>query len=50
MRNVEAILKQADSSLENVVEVTVFFTNIIDADELSLAYKTYWGDLKPART
>ncbi|PNP46512.1 hypothetical protein TGAMA5MH_01970 [Trichoderma gamsii] len=50
MRNVEAILKQAGSSIENVVEVTVFLTNIIDADELSLAYKPYWGDLKPART
>ncbi|EHK50812.1 uncharacterized protein TrAtP1_009177 [Trichoderma atroviride] len=50
MRNVDAILKQAGSSLENVVEVTVFLTNIIDADDLSLAYRTYWGDLKPART
>lgn len=50
MRNVEAILKQADSNLESVVEVTIFLTSILDADELSLAYKTYWGDLKPART
>jgi enamine deaminase RidA (YjgF/YER057c/UK114 family) len=50
MRNVGVILKQAGSSLENVVEATVFLTNIIDADDLSLAYKTYWGDIKPART
>lgn len=50
MRNVGVILKQAGSSLENVVEVTVFLTNIIDADDLSLPYKLYWGDLKPART
>ncbi|KAM0512071.1 hypothetical protein ACHAPE_009219 [Trichoderma viride] len=50
MRNVEAILKQAGSTLENVAEVTVFLTNMLDADELSLAYKSYWGDLKPART
>ncbi|RFU75944.1 endoribonuclease l-psp [Trichoderma arundinaceum] len=50
MRNLDAILKQANSGLESVVEVTVFLTNILDADELSLAYKTYWGDLKPART
>ncbi|KAL6885665.1 Endoribonuclease L-PSP/chorismate mutase-like protein [Trichoderma evansii] len=50
MRNVEAVLKQADSGLESVVEVTIFLTNIADADELSPVYKAYWGDLKPART
>ncbi|KAL7952424.1 Endoribonuclease L-PSP [Trichoderma compactum] len=50
MRNVGAILRQANSSLENVIEVTIFVTNILDADELSAPYKTYWGDLKPART
>lgn len=50
MRNVEAILQQANSSLENVVEVMVFLTHILDADELSAPYKAYWGDLKPART
>lgn len=50
MKNLEAILQQANSGLEGVVEVTVFLTNILDADELSVPYKTYWGDLKPART
>ncbi|KAK7215371.1 hypothetical protein V2G26_003374 [Clonostachys chloroleuca] len=50
MRNLGVILVEAMSSLNDVVEVTVFLTNIADADVLSPAYKTYWGDLMPART
>jgi enamine deaminase RidA (YjgF/YER057c/UK114 family) len=50
MRNLDAVLTQAQSSLADVVEVTVFLTNILDADDLSSVYKTYWGELMPART
>ena len=50
MRNLNAVLTKAGSSLNDVVEVSVFLTDIADADELSPVYKTYWGDLMPART
>ena len=50
MKNLKAVLHRAGSSLEDVVEVNVFLTNIDDADLLSSAYKEYWGDLMPART
>lgn len=50
MRNLDAVLTQARSSLTDVVEVSVFLTNILDADDLSPVYKTYWGQLMPART
>lgn len=50
MRNLNVILTKAGSSLEDVVDVTVFLTNIDDADRLSEPYKAYWGDVMPART
>jgi enamine deaminase RidA (YjgF/YER057c/UK114 family) len=50
MKNIDTVLKEAGSSLEKVVEVTVFLTKIADADTLTPIYITYWGDLKPART
>ncbi|KAM5347245.1 hypothetical protein ACJ41O_010250 [Fusarium nematophilum] len=50
MRNLKVILEKAGSSVEDAVEVNVFLTDIADADVLSPVYKTYWGDLMPART
>jgi enamine deaminase RidA (YjgF/YER057c/UK114 family) len=50
MKNLKVVLEKANSSLEEVVEVNVFLTNIDDADVLSPAYREYWGDLMPART
>lgn len=50
MRNLDAVLTEAGSSLNDVVEVSMFLTNINDANDLTPAYKTYFGELKPART
>ncbi|KAF5009934.1 hypothetical protein FDECE_3876 [Fusarium decemcellulare] len=50
MKNLKVILEAAGSSIEDAVEVNVFLTKISDSDVLSPAYKTYWGDLMPART
>ncbi|KAH7374648.1 Endoribonuclease L-PSP/chorismate mutase-like protein [Plectosphaerella cucumerina] len=50
MRNLKQILEKAGSGIEHVVEVSVFLTDIDDADALSPAYVQYWGDLMPART
>ncbi|KAH7156046.1 Endoribonuclease L-PSP/chorismate mutase-like protein [Dactylonectria macrodidyma] len=50
MKNLKVVLDKAGSSVEDVVEVNVFLTNIDDADVLSPAYKQYWGALMPART
>lgn len=45
-----SILEAAGSSLENVVEVSLFLTDMDDFDRVNVVYKTYWGKLKPART
>ncbi|UNI24301.1 hypothetical protein JDV02_010057 [Purpureocillium takamizusanense] len=50
MRNLGAVLTEAGSSLNDVVGVDVFLTNIADADDLTPVYMEYWGDLMPTRT
>ncbi|KAH6877200.1 Endoribonuclease L-PSP/chorismate mutase-like protein [Thelonectria olida] len=50
MKNLKAVLEKAGSSVEDAVEVNVFLVDIDDVDALSPVYKTYWGDLMPART
>ena len=50
MRNLDAVLTEGGSSLNDVVEVSVFLTNIEDANDLTPEYIKYFGDLKPART
>lgn len=50
MRNLKQVLEKAGSGIEHVVEVSVFLTDIDDADVLSPAYVQYWGELMPART
>ncbi|KAK4504195.1 hypothetical protein PRZ48_005111 [Zasmidium cellare] len=50
MRNLDAVLTEGGSSLNDVVEVSVFLTSIEDANDLTPEYIKYFGEPKPART
>ncbi|AKJ68977.1 hypothetical protein ABW99_12935 [Pandoraea thiooxydans] len=50
MVNVEQILRAAGSSLERIVNVTVYLTDMGHWPEVNLAYAQVMGEHKPART
>ncbi|EFX01381.1 L-psp endoribonuclease family protein [Grosmannia clavigera kw1407] len=50
IKNLEAVLVAAGSSLDKVVEVNVFLADIDDFAKLNEVYIQYFGDVKPART
>lgn len=47
--NLEAILKSAGASLDNVVKVVIYVTDMSLMPELNKVYPTYFGDPLPAR-
>lgn len=49
LSNVEAILRAANSSLDRVVSVTVYVTNIEDWPKVNLVYADVFGEHRPAR-
>ena len=49
LKNVEAILKAAGSSLERVVRVTVYLTNMDDFADVNKVYAGYFGESPPTR-
>lgn len=48
--NLKAVLEAAGSSLEKVVEVNIFLTDMDDFTRVNEVYEEYWGEPKPART
>ncbi|KAH7263647.1 Endoribonuclease L-PSP/chorismate mutase-like protein [Fusarium tricinctum] len=48
--NLGAILDEAGSSLNDVVEVNIFLSDMKYYAKMNEVYAEYWGDLKPART
>ncbi|MBM3495248.1 MAG: deaminase [Armatimonadetes bacterium] len=48
--NVENVLRAAGATLEDVVKVTVFLTDMDCFARLNAVYSEYWGDPKPARS
>lgn len=50
LENLEAILKEADSSLECVVKTTVFLSDMSDFNAMNEIYAQYFGKHKPARS
>jgi 2-iminobutanoate/2-iminopropanoate deaminase len=51
LRNVEAVLKAAGATLEDVVRVGVFITTPEDFTAMNEVYAQFWGDVvPPART
>jgi len=50
LANISNILKAANSSLENVVKVSVFLTDLNDFEALNEVYREFFKDNFPART
>jgi len=49
LRNVEAVLKAAGSDLENVVQMTIYVSDMEFWGEVNMAYARVMGDHRPAR-
>lgn len=50
IRNVEAVLKAAESGLEDVVKVTAYLLHIEDFDRYNVVYQKLFPEPRPART
>jgi 2-iminobutanoate/2-iminopropanoate deaminase len=49
LRNVEAILKEAGSDLNHVLQVTIYISDIEDWGAVNAVYARIFGEHKPAR-
>lgn len=49
IRNLQAVLEAAGSSLGNVLKTTVFLKNLSDFGEMNEVYGRYFGESAPAR-
>lgn len=50
MKNIEAVLKTADSDLKNVIKTTIYLTDLNDFSVVNGIYESYFNDSPPART
>lgn len=50
MINLQAVLRAAGSSLDNVVKTTVFITDMNRFGDVNAVYEAYLGQNKPARS
>jgi len=50
LTNISNILKASNSSLENVVKVSVFLSDLNDFDAMNLVYGKYFNSAPPARS
>jgi 2-iminobutanoate/2-iminopropanoate deaminase len=50
LSNIDAVLKQAGSSLENVVKVSVFLSDLNDFEAMNRVYTSFFPKDPPART
>ncbi len=49
IKNIEAILKVAGASLQDIVRVTVYLKDMDDFGEMNKVYEKYFGEIAPAR-
>ena len=49
-KNIAAILKEADMTLDNVVKTTVFLTDMADFADMNEVYATQFSGVFPARS
>jgi 2-iminobutanoate/2-iminopropanoate deaminase len=50
LENVKSILEEAGSSIEKVIKVTVYVTNMDDFSKINEVYSEYFTEHKPARS
>ncbi|TDT67369.1 endoribonuclease L-PSP [Hypnocyclicus thermotrophus] len=49
LKNIEAIVKEAGGTIENIVKVGVFLDDINDFADMNRVYEEFFGSHKPAR-
>ncbi|MDN5304279.1 MAG: 2-iminobutanoate/2-iminopropanoate deaminase [Fusobacteriaceae bacterium] len=49
LKNIEAIVKEAGGTIENIVKVGVFLDDINDFAAMNSVYEDFFGNHKPAR-
>lgn len=49
MKNIEAILRAADATLDNIVKVVIYVTDMAVMPALNEVYPTYFKDVLPVR-
>lgn len=50
IQNLEAVLKAADSDLNNVIKTTIFLASMDDFVKVNEIYGSYFNESKPARS
>lgn len=50
LKNIEAILKQAGSGMENIIKCTVFISDMNDFPQVNKVYQEFFQKPYPART
>lgn len=50
LRNLEEVLKEAGSSMQQVIKTTVFIQDMNEFGALNAIYEEHFGDHKPARS
>ncbi|WP_255702368.1 RidA family protein [Peptoniphilus sp. KCTC 25270] len=50
LENVKAILQESGSSLDKVIKVSIFITNMDDFSSVNEVYSEYFSEHKPARS
>jgi enamine deaminase RidA (YjgF/YER057c/UK114 family) len=50
LKNIDAALREADSSLQDVVRVTYIVPNAVDFEQCWPVLRKYFGDVRPAAT
>lgn len=50
LENLQAVLKEAGISLQNVVKTTIFLANMDDFAVVNSVYGSFFGEHKPARS
>ncbi|KAF2170840.1 hypothetical protein M409DRAFT_63887 [Zasmidium cellare ATCC 36951] len=50
IKNLTHVLEAAGTSIDNVIKVNVFITDMEYFSTMNAVYKLYWGDEKPSRT
>ncbi len=50
LENLSAVLESAGASLNDIVKVTVFLTDIDDFEKMNNVYETFFDDEPPARS
>ena len=49
LKNIEALLKEADMTLNHIVKCSIFMTDLGQFSEMNAVYGSYFQDVPPAR-